>query len=128
MVIAANAPRLLGFRANQAILDIAMLEWETGDDGWDDTTDEWGPSCAEPLASSRREETPQSADRRPPTTLRQGSGRHRRVVFLVIAAGAAVKRKASCNLAAVKAEVQSVVDQEMWALERGNWDWSLSPP
>lgn len=87
-----------------------MIDWEVGGDGWESTV----------------VDSPQPS---PPEKPETHSKRRRRfglamsvLVFLVIAAGISLKWRASRNLAVVRAAVQSVIDQEVWAFKSGNWE------
>lgn len=91
-----------------------MIEWKVGDDGWEDSGDEWTSPAG--VVTALQKPKP-SAQRRRRIALTLGI-----VVALMVAGVAFVQWQSSQTIAAVNAEIQSVLDQEMWALESGNWD------
>lgn len=92
-----------------------MIEWKIGDEGWDDSgvAKLSTPKKAYPVSHSTVESLP--SWRRLIIT----SGI---VMALIVAGFAVLKWRAQRVNTAVRAEVQSVLDQEVWALENGNWE------
>lgn len=94
-----------------------MIEWKTGNDDWDDIPNEWETSVVEELEPTKTETSSQRTHRRRHIVVLLSL-----LVVLVAVTGGALKWSAERNVAEVEAQVQNVVDQEMWALETGNWD------
>ena len=92
-----------------------MLEWKTGDRGWDKGAEEWEPLILEAAKSPKREKP--ASQRRRWVIIVLGA-----VIALIAGLGLGLKWQASRNLAAAKADVQATIDQEAWALETGNWE------
>jgi hypothetical protein len=88
-----------------------MIDWEIGDEHWQEPDDQ----------RQRRRGAQQPAGPRRRTD-------RRLVIALVVVVGAlaaaagALKWTANRNLAAVRADIQTVLDDEMWARETGNWN------
>lgn len=88
-----------------------MIDWEIGDEHWEKPADQ----------TQRRRDPPEPPKSRRPTD-------RRLIVALVVvvaalaAATGALKWTSNRNLAAVRADIQNALDDEMWARERGNWD------
>ena len=84
-----------------------MLEWKTGDEGWE-------ASASETVAT-----TPSRAPAR--HWRRRASIALGVLLTLIVAAALVLRWQANRKLVAAKADVQAVVDEEMWALKTGNW-------
>lgn len=93
------------------------IEWKSGDDGWNRTPDETASSVVEVPESPPAENPTRHPGRRRRITIALGL-----IVSLITVTGALLKWTANRNVAAAEVEVQGVIDQEMWALESGNWD------
>jgi hypothetical protein len=88
-----------------------MIDWEIGDEHWEKPADH----------TQRRRDPPKPSRWRRPTD-------RRLIVALIVVVGAltaaagALKWTSNRNLAAVRADIQNTLDDEMWARESGNWD------
>lgn len=94
-----------------------MIEWKVGNDGWDDGTD-----AGERLVVDGPETLSPEQPASHPSRRRRIAPALSALVLLVIVAGISLKWRAGRNLAVVRAAVQSVIDQEGWAFESGNWE------
>lgn len=90
-----------------------MIEWKIGNEGWDDTPEV--------------QETPAVGVAGSPTAGKSPRRRHLLIgigltLALLAVTGIFLQWVANRNVMAAQADVQSMVDQEMWALESGNWE------
>ncbi len=100
-----------------------MIDWRIGNDGWDDVeevgdVDEVDDGQHESdNVGSQTQRTAYTTRRRRRMAVTLGL-----VAALIIAGLGALEWRTQQTVTAVQAEVQSVLDQEMWALESDNWE------